>query len=42
MSKRMLELALYGFAAVAISLAIWFWAGQVAAVLDILQMVYGQ
>ena len=42
MSKRMLEVALYGFAAVVISLAIWFWAGQVAAVLDILRMVYGQ
>ena len=41
MSKKALERAAYGFAAVVIAAAVWFWSHQVGDVIDLLRMAYG-
>ena len=41
MSRKVLEKAAYGFAAVVIAAAVWFWSRQVGDVIDLLRMAYG-
>ena len=41
MSKKTLERAVYGFAAVVIAAAVWFWSRQVGDVIELLRLAYG-
>ena len=41
MKRRFLEKAVFGFAAVVIAAAIWFWSRQVGEVIDLLRLAYG-
>lgn len=41
MKKRVLERAVFGFAAVVITAAAWFWSRQVGDVIELLRLAYG-
>ena len=41
MNKKTLERAAFGFAAVVIAAAAWFWSRQVGDVIELLRLAYG-
>ena len=41
MKKKTLERAAFGFAAVVIAAALWFWSRQVGDVIELLRLAYG-